>query len=117
MAINFLNTNPTSDTTSDGNPQEHDADTFEIHQHAIVNILPVDGTPDSFILGYILEAEPSEDGNILVCDINKQELEVPIERIQVYPLHEVLIMMNRYNMMVDVMAGRVDPDQFTEDEK
>ena len=109
-----MSTNILNPVTTDNNETAEDTNTIEINQHSIVNILEADSTEEVGTFGYIIDPELSPDGKILVCDINKEQYEVSIERIQVYPPHEVMIIMNRYKIMMDVMSGVVDPDQFTQ---
>lgn len=112
MSTNFLgNEQPVQNDNATQNSQE--AETFDIHQNAIVNVLPAGDNPEDgpTILAYVINSEAGEDGTILVRDINGAEAEIPLERIQVFAPHDILIVINRYNAMHDVVSGFVDPEK------
>lgn len=86
--------------------------TFEIYKNAIINILATGDNPDPnmSILGFILDEELNEDGLLHVLDLDKNESWIPLNRIEMYPPYELLVLLNRHQMIQGVIQGHLDPD-------
>lgn len=83
----------------------------EIYRNAVVNVLPVGEDPENgpFTLATVVNEIPDEKGLILVSDLDGLEYGIPVERLQVYPPFELLVLVNRHHLVQDVMAGLIDP--------